>query len=106
MADEWKADPESDRSEEAAVIVAAAKGRALGSTDAWRQLSAVLWASFLGATASLLVVLLLPAEGWLPLNTAARAAAAFALLWLLALIPALIASVLAAPAPVQKRHER
>lgn len=83
--------------EAAEAIVGAAKRRALGGRRGLRQTSAVLWASFLGATVSLVCVLLLPADGWLPLRTPARAALGFAALWLLAFIPALIATVLAAP---------
>lgn len=95
MNDDWSLEQEGEATEEAVLIVAAARRRALGARRTVRRLGAVLWASFLGATASLVCVLLLPAEGWLPLNTPARAALAFALLWGLALIPAVIAAILA-----------
>lgn len=98
VSDPWNVDLETGGDHDAAAIVAAAQRRALGSRRRWRQLGAVLWSSFLGASVALVFVMLLPAEGWLPLNTAARAGLAFAALWLLAFIPALIAAVLAAPA--------
>ncbi|WP_028081220.1 hypothetical protein [Solimonas soli] len=90
-------EPHEHGPEDAAAIVAAARRRALGGSREFRQISAVLWASFLGATASLCTLLLLPGEGWLPLNTPPKLAIGFIVLWLLALIPALIAAVLAAP---------
>ncbi|NGY03192.1 hypothetical protein [Solimonas terrae] len=97
MREPWDLDLEAGSDIDAHAIVGATQRRALGSRRRWRQFGAVLWASFLGATIALLFVVLLPAEGWLPLDTATRAALAFAVLWLLAFIPALIAAVLAVP---------
>ncbi|WP_028006633.1 hypothetical protein [Solimonas flava] len=90
-------EPDLHAEDEAPAIVAGARRRALGGRREFQQISAVLWASFLGASVSLITLLLLPAEGWLPLKTPARVAIGFAVLWLLAVVPALIAAVLATP---------
>lgn len=99
MSENWNVNLEDDADEgaEARAIVEAARRRALGGRREFRQISAVLWASFLGASVALATLLMLPAEGWLPLHTPAQLAAGFAVLWLLAVIPALIAAVLAVP---------
>jgi hypothetical protein len=95
---------DTDIVDEAAAIVAAARNRMLGASREFRQISAVLWASFLGAGVSLVTLLMLPAEGWLPLKTPIHVAAGFAVLWLLAVIPSLIATVLATP-PAQETDD-
>lgn len=73
------------------------------SADSWKGLKnsrslrsvfAVGWSAFLGASLSLLVLLMMP-EGWLdsPVRPS-RLGFAFALLWVLALVPATFAALL------------
>ena len=78
-------------------IVEAAARRGLGARPAWQRAAAVLWSSFLGATCSLLTLLLTPEEWMTPPYSEARLAAIFATAWLLAMIPAIAASYLATP---------
>lgn len=78
-------------------ITRAAAQRALGGNRQLRQISAVLWASFLGATATIATILALPVGELIPPQTPHHVALLFLIGWLLAVIPALIAAVLATP---------
>lgn len=76
-------------------ILTHARQRALGRRPHLRRLSVLLWASFLGAALSTLVLVLTP-ESWpLPPEQLGGAARVFGVLWLLSLVPATIAAVLA-----------
>ncbi len=86
--------PADDRAD---AITAAAAQRALGGSRQLRQVSAVLWASFLGATATIATIIALPAGELMPPQTPHHVALLFLIAWLLAVIPALIAAVLATP---------
>ena len=88
--------PADDRAD---AITAAAAQRALGGSRQLRQVSAVLWASFLGATATIatIIALIPPAGELMPPQTPHHVALLFLIAWLLAVIPALIAAVLATP---------
>ena len=68
-----------------------------GGSRQLRQVSAVLWASFLGATATIATIIALPAGELMPPQTPHHVALLFLIAWLLAVIPALIAAVLATP---------
>jgi hypothetical protein len=83
--------------EDAGEIVAAARRRALGSNPVWRRMSAVLWSGFLGACCTVGVILLAPDYWSTPPITRGRITAIFMIAWLLSLIPALAASLLASP---------
>lgn len=78
-------------------VVAAARQRALGRRPWLRRFSALLWASFLGAAISTAALLLTPDSWPLPPSTLADTGKVFGVLWLLALVPAGIAAVLATP---------
>lgn len=71
--------------------------RGLGRRPLLRQASATLWASFLGAAFSTVVLLFLPDNWSLPLSSLDSIGLTFLLMWLLALVPALLSAVLAAP---------
>ncbi|MDR3415185.1 MAG: hypothetical protein P4L83_03275 [Nevskia sp.] len=71
--------------------------RGLGRRPRLRLVSAVLWASFLGASLSTVVLLLTPDSWTLPPTTVDGAARVFVVLWLLALVPATFAAVLTLP---------
>lgn len=86
------------------VITTAAQRRALGGSRQLRQISAVLWASFLGATATIAVIVSAPALSHLiPPHTPQQLALVFIIAWGLAAIPALIAAVLATPVKPENR---
>ncbi|MDP3294003.1 MAG: hypothetical protein Q8M37_04585 [Nevskia sp.] len=68
--------------------------RALGRNPALRKFSVVLWAGFLGATVTTVVVALMPEHWLLPPVSLHDQAQVFGLIWLLSLIPALVAGVL------------
>lgn len=73
--------------------------RGLDTRPGLRCLAALLWTSFMGATIAMIVILVLP-EGWLdPPLTFERLAACFALLWSLALLPAVGMALLATRPP-------
>jgi hypothetical protein len=83
--------------------IQAAPAPARRSADSWkglrnsrslRSVFAIGWSAFLGTSLSLLVLLMMP-EGWLdsPLRPS-RLGFAFALLWVLALVPATFAALL------------
>ncbi len=88
------ADADVDHREDAAALVRAAATRGLARRHGWRLFASVLWSGFLGATVSLVVVLLMP-EGWLdpPVDLGALSAM-FALMWALALVPAFLQALL------------
>ncbi len=88
------ADADVDQHEDAAALVQAAATRGLAHRRGWRLFASVLWSGFLGATVSLMVVLLMP-EGWLdPPMGLGTLSAVFALLWVLALVPAFMQALL------------
>ena len=72
--------------------------RMLGSRPRLRQLSAIAWSSFLGAACTMAALLLAPLGIMLPPNSLGEVTVIFLALWLLAMIPAGFASVLAAEA--------
>jgi hypothetical protein len=78
-------------------VVSAARRRGLGERPWLRRISALLWASFLGAGLSTVALLLTPDSFPLPPETMSQTAWAFGVLWLLALVPALIAAILVTP---------
>ncbi len=83
--------------EEAAAIVATALRRGLGERPRLRRTSAVAWSAFLGACAMMAAGMLLP-EDWLTTPVGfERLAFAFLVSWLLSLIPAIAAAMLALP---------
>jgi hypothetical protein len=73
---------------------AAPPPRALGSNPSLRKFSVVLWASFIGATVITVVVALMPEHWLLPPVSLQDQAQVFGLMWILSVIPALIAGVL------------
>lgn len=73
--------------------------RALDDRPLLRRVSTVVWASFLGAAVSMTVLLLIPDRITLPPTTPRDGALIFVGLWLLAVIPAWFASVLADTSP-------
>lgn len=81
-------DPSADE------ITHAAAARGLGSRAQLRTAANVSWSAFIGASLSMLILLLIP-EGWLdaPL-TFDRLTLLFFGLWALALVPALFAALL------------
>lgn len=82
------ADPHSSE------VVAVASARALGSRPVLRSVANVGWSAFLGASLSLVTVLLVP-EDWLdPPVDFGRLSLLFLGLWTLALVPALSAVLL------------
>jgi hypothetical protein len=62
-----------------------------------RLAAAALWSAFLGAALSIIALFLMPEDWTLPPPTPGGAAWTFFALWLLALVPAAFAVVLAAP---------
>lgn len=79
---------------DAGAIVLRAASRGLGSSPRLRGVAAVLWSAFVGASVSLLVILLVP-EDWLdPPVGLGRLTAVFGVLFLLALVPAISAALL------------
>jgi hypothetical protein len=82
---------------DAGEIVAAARRRALGSNPVWRRTSAVLWSGFLGACCTVGAILFVPDYWSAPPITRGRITVIFMIAWLLALVPALAASLLASP---------
>jgi hypothetical protein len=83
--------------DEAEAIVQGARRRALGARPALRRVAGVLWSGFLGAVVIIDLLALAP-DGWdLPPLDDSRVAVSFGLAWLLCLIPAIAASLLAAP---------
>ncbi|WP_293391432.1 hypothetical protein [Nevskia sp.] len=68
--------------------------RALGINPLLRKFSVVIWAGFLGATVTTIVVALMPEHWLLPPVSPQDQAQVFGLIWLLSLIPALAAGVL------------
>lgn len=80
-------------------IVENAAARVLGRRPRLRELAAIAWSAFLGASVSLLAVLLVP-DGWFdaPLGFE-RLAVVFVLLWILAMIPAASQALLSRRAP-------
>jgi hypothetical protein len=83
--------------EEAKRIVSGAASRGLGSQPRWRRASAVLWSSFLGACCTLTAALLAPDYWTLTPLSFEHLAAIFVVAWAISVIPALSASLLAAP---------
>lgn len=73
---------------------AAPATRALGLNPALRKFSVVLWAGFIGAVVTTVVVALMPEHWLLPPVSLRDQAQVFGLIWLLSLIPALVAGVL------------
>lgn len=71
--------------------------RGLGLRPWLRLLAVVLWSSFLGAALSTVVLLLLPENWTLPLSSLGSIGITFLLTWLLSMVPALLAAVLAQP---------
>ncbi|MDE2149987.1 MAG: hypothetical protein KGJ55_09190 [Gammaproteobacteria bacterium] len=90
--------PPVDEAGEARGITQGAARRALGERPLLRRISLILWPAFLGAAATMLALLLVPENFVLPPQTPGGTAIVFMALWLLALIPAWIAAVLASPA--------
>lgn len=83
----------------AQVIVEAAATRGLGRRPLAREMFAVAWSAALGASLSLLVLLLMP-EDWMETPVGfERLAIAFTVLWVLALVPALSQALLSRPPP-------
>ena len=62
-----------------------------------QRLSSVLWSSFIGAALSATALALVPEDFTLPPRTPGGAAIVFIGMWVLALVPALFASILASP---------
>ena len=85
------------KEDDATGIVSAARRRALGSQPRWRRAVAVLWSAFLGGCCTLAAALLAP-DSWTtsPLSLD-HLTIIFVVAWALSLIPALSASLLAAP---------
>lgn len=73
---------------------AAPPPRALGLHPALRKFSVVVWSGFLGAAVTTVVVALMPEHWLLPPVSLQDQAQVFGLIWLLSLIPALVAGVL------------
>lgn len=71
--------------------------RGLGLRPWLRLLAVTLWSSFLGAALSTIVLLFLPDNWSLPTSSLTSIGVTFLLMWLLAMVPALLAAVLAAP---------
>lgn len=72
--------------------------RALDERPAARRVAAVLWSAFLGASCSMVVLLLAPETWALQDLDPGRAALAFIVLFALAVVPALSAMLLSTPA--------
>lgn len=95
--------PESDEEHEAHRIVEHAAERALGARPCVREVFALIWSAVLGASLSLLALLLMP-EDWLETPVGfERLALAFIALWVLALVPALSQALLSRPPPSAQR---
>lgn len=90
-------EPEQEAGEAAEDIVAAASHRGLGDRPLLRRISALLWSGFLGACCLLAVVVLMPEEWLQPPFGLDRIAAVFFGGWVLSLIPAGAAWLLAPP---------
>jgi hypothetical protein len=83
--------------QEADHIVSTARSRGLGSQPRWRRTGAVLWSAFLGACCTLAAALLAPDYWTSSTLSFENLAAIFGLAWLICVIPALSASLLASP---------
>lgn len=70
-----------------------------GETLVSLRRGALLWASFLGASASFATMLMLPAAWYEPGASLAELSALFLIGWGLALVPAVIAALLMKPPP-------
>lgn len=89
--------PDHEPSVDAMALVRDAAQRGLARSRGLRLFASVVWSGFLGATAALAVVLLVP-EGWLdPPVDLGTLSAVFALLWVLAIVPAFFQALLSAP---------
>lgn len=86
--------PERD---EAEAIMRGARRRGLGARPLLRRAAAVLWSAFLGAVVGVGALALAPEDAQPPTLDEQGWALTFGLVWLLCLIPALSASVLASP---------
>lgn len=71
--------------------------RGLGLRPWVRLLAVTLWSSFLGAALATVVLLFMPENWSLPLSSLGSIGVTFLLMWLLAMVPALLAAVLATP---------
>jgi hypothetical protein len=87
-------------------IVATALRRGLGTRPGMRRLAAVLWSGFIGAVCFIIALSLAPDEWGFPELTYRLVAIFFGLSWLLCLIPAFAASVLAGPAALGEDRAR
>lgn len=87
---------------EAAQIVGHASRRGLGTRPGLRNAAAMVWAAFLGATASTAVLMLLP-DQWLSIPMSFdRLAIIFGVAFALALIPAATVCLLMGPRPAAR----